>query len=97
MPRRLREKSQHQERRSRDYRRYGRPVQLEQLVRPSPVKEGEEYETTIEDVGSKGDGLCNIVGFKIYVRGATTGERVKIRITGVMGGFATADVVERLK
>jgi len=94
MPRRLPDRSRYQERKSRDYRRYGRPIQLEQMVRPAPVKEGEEHEVIIEDVGAKGDGLCNIKGFKVYVRGAKTGERVKIRITGVMGNFATATVVQ---
>lgn len=95
MPRRLPEKSRYKEKRSKGYGRYGRPVQLEQMVRPSPVKEGEEYEAVIEDVGSKGDGICNIKGFRTYVRGAKTGDKVKIRITEVMGGFATAIVVEQ--
>jgi len=65
------------------------------MVRPSPVKEGEEYEALIEDIGSEGDGICNIKGFRTYVRGAKAGERVRIRITGVMGGFATASIVEQ--
>jgi predicted RNA-binding protein with TRAM domain len=95
MPRRLPDKSRYEEKRARGYGSYGRPVQLEQMVRPSPVKEGEEYEAVIEDVGSRGDGICNIKGFRTYVRGAKTGERVKIRITGVMGGFATAVVAEK--
>ncbi len=95
MPRRLPERSRQQERRSRDYRRYGRPIQLEQLVRPAPIRQGEDYEVLIEDVGSKGDGVCNIKGFKVYVRGAKAGERVKVRITGIMGGFATASVIEQ--
>jgi len=93
MPRRLPQRSKQEDTRSRGYGRYGRPVQLERMVRPSPVKEGEEYEALIEDIGREGDGICNIKGFRTYVRGAKTGERVKIRITGVMGGFATATVV----
>ena len=93
MPRRLSDKSRHQEIRSRNYRGYGRPVQLEQMVRPSPVKEGEEYDMIIEDVGNKGDGICSIKGFRIYVPGAKTGDRVKIRIASIMGNFATASLV----
>lgn len=96
MPRRLPERSRHQERQSRDYRRFGRPIQLEQLVRPAPVKEGEEYDVTIEDIGRRGDGICNIKGFRVYVRGAETGKKVKVRIAEIMGGFATATVVKQI-
>lgn len=67
------------------------------MVRPAPVKEGEEYDVTIEDIGSKGDGVCNIRGFRVYVRGAETGNKVRVRITGIMGGFATATLVDQVE
>jgi predicted RNA-binding protein with TRAM domain len=60
---------------------------------PSPVKEGEEYEVTIEAVGRKGDGIAKIENFVIFVPGTHEGDKVKVRITGLGRNFATASVV----
>jgi len=60
---------------------------------PVPVKEGEEYEVTVESVGQRGDGIAKIENFIIFVPGTKTGDHVKIKITGIGGSFATASVV----
>ena len=60
---------------------------------PCPVKEGEEHEVSVEAVGRKGDGIARIENFVIFVPGAKAGDKVKVRITGVKGTFATAEMV----
>lgn len=60
---------------------------------PVPVREGEEYEVTVEAIGRRGDGIAKIENFIIFVPGTKTGDHVKVKITGVGGSFATASVV----
>ena len=64
------------------------------LGQPIPVKEGEEYEVTIETVGRKGDGIAKIQDFVVFVPNAKAGDKVKIKITGIGGSFATGTVVQ---
>jgi len=61
---------------------------------PIPVKEGEEYDVTIETVGRKGDGIAKIQNFIIFVPETRAGDKVKVRITGIGASFATATVVK---
>ncbi|MEM3589879.1 MAG: TRAM domain-containing protein [Candidatus Bathyarchaeia archaeon] len=63
------------------------------LAGPSPVKEGEEYDVTIEAVGKRGDGIAKVENFVIFVPGTREGDRVRVRITGLGRNFATATVV----
>jgi predicted RNA-binding protein with TRAM domain len=58
-----------------------------------PIKEGEEYDVQITEVGSKGDGIAKIKNFVIFVPGTSKGENVKIRITQVKARSAVAEVV----
>jgi len=60
---------------------------------PCPVKEGEEYNVSIDAVGRKGDGIARIENFVIFVPGTKAGDQVKVRITGIKGTFATAEIV----
>lgn len=60
---------------------------------PVPIKEGEEYDVTIEAVGRKGDGIAKIENFIIFVPGTKAGDQVKVKITEIKGSFATANVV----
>lgn len=60
----------------------------------SPIKEGEEYDVKIEDVGRDGDGIARIEGFVVFVSGAKVGDEVKIRITTSKRNFAFAEIVE---
>ena len=60
----------------------------------SPIKEGDEYDVKIEDVGREGDGITRIEGFVVFVSGAKVGDEVKIRITSTRRNFGFAEVVE---
>ena len=55
-----------------------------------PVKEGEEYDITIEAVGAKGDGIGKVNNFVVFVPGTQVGERLRIRVEKVLGKFAIA-------
>jgi predicted RNA-binding protein with TRAM domain len=59
--------------------------------REPPVHGGEEYDVEITDVAAKGDGICKIEGFIIFVAGAQKGERCRIKIREVRRRFAIAD------
>jgi predicted RNA-binding protein with TRAM domain len=55
-----------------------------------PVREGEEFDVTIEAVGEKGDGIARRKGFVLFVPNTKTGEEARIRVTKVLAkvGFA---------
>src|SRR3989338_1301690 len=61
--------------------------------RPKPIKEGEEYNVKITDVGAKGDGITKIENFIIFVHGAKKGEECRIRIKEVANKFAIGEKV----
>jgi len=61
---------------------------------PKPVKVGDEVELTVEAVGSKGDGICKIEGFVIFVPNCSVGEKIKVRITDVRGKSGVGEKVE---
>ncbi len=61
--------------------------------RPSPVRVGEEYDVKIESMSKRGDsGVARVQGLVIFVVGTKVGDSVKIRITKVGRGYATAEV-----
>ncbi len=60
----------------------------------APLKEGEEYDVKIEDMGRDGDGIAKIEGFIVFVSGAKLGDEVKIRINSVRRNFAFAEIAE---
>lgn len=61
--------------------------------RPAPVRVGEEFDVKIESMSKRGDaGVAKVEGLVIFVAGTTVGDSVKIRITKVGRGYATADV-----
>jgi 23S rRNA (uridine2552-2'-O)-methyltransferase len=57
----------------------------------SPVKRGEVYEVRVTARSRRGEGIAYIRGAKVYVRGASPGERVRVRITSLKRGFAEAE------
>ena len=61
-----------------------------------PVKVGEEYEVTITEIGSKGDGIARIKNFVIFVPQTQKNDRVKIKIISVKRTFGIGEVIERL-
>lgn len=60
---------------------------------PKPVAVGDVLEVTIEATGSRGDGIAKKDGFVIFVKGASQGQTVKIKITSLSRSSANAEVV----
>ena len=59
----------------------------------SPVKENQEIEVVIDDIGSKGDGIAKLQGFLIFVPRCKIGERIRVKILSVGEKFAAAERV----
>jgi predicted RNA-binding protein with TRAM domain len=61
--------------------------------RPVPVKVGEEFDVKIESMSKRGDaGVAKVEGLVIFVAGTKVGDSVRIRITKVGRGYATAEI-----
>jgi predicted RNA-binding protein with TRAM domain len=60
---------------------------------PKPVKAGEEYDVEITEISRRGDGIAKIQGFIIFVTGAKTGQKLKVKITNVSNRYASAEIV----
>ncbi len=58
-----------------------------------PVKEGDEFDVTIEATGEKGDGIARRQGFVIFVPGVKEGDNVKIKVTRVLRKVGFAELV----
>jgi predicted RNA-binding protein with TRAM domain len=94
MPRRLPEKTKNAPIKPRRYGnksrfRPSRPFPLQSM----PVKENQEVEVVIDDIGSRGDGIAKIEGYLIFVPRCKIGERVKVKIRSVGEKFAVAERV----
>ena len=64
--------------------------------KPSPVKVGEEFDVKIESMSKRGDaGVAKVEGLVIFVAGTKVGDNVRIRITKVGRGYATADIASQ--
>ncbi|MEM2118600.1 MAG: TRAM domain-containing protein [Candidatus Bathyarchaeia archaeon] len=57
------------------------------------MKENQELEVLIDDIGSRGDGIAKISGYLIFVPNSKVGDRVKVRIISVGGKFAVAEKI----
>jgi predicted RNA-binding protein with TRAM domain len=57
------------------------------------VKENQELEVVIDDIGSRGDGISKIQGFLIFVPRSKIGERVRVKILSVCEKFAVAEKI----
>lgn len=62
-------------------------------MKSPPVKEGEEYNVTVESLGTKGDGIAKIERYTIFVPGTRIGDSVRVRITKVMPQFAFSEII----
>lgn len=62
---------------------------------PIPVKEGDEYDVTIEGIGEKGDGIAKVQGYVIIVPGVQKGDNVKIKIKAVRGKVSFGEVISK--
>jgi len=93
MPRRLPEKTKHAPRKPRRYGSQSRFRSSRPFFKAAPVKENQELEVVIDDIGSRGDGIARIEGFLIFVPNSKVGERVKVRILAVREKFAVAEKI----
>jgi predicted RNA-binding protein with TRAM domain len=58
------------------------------------VRVGEEYDVKIESLSKRGDsGVARVQGLVIFVVGTKVGDSVRIKVTKVGRGYATAEVV----
>lgn len=62
-----------------------------------PVKEGEEYQVTIESVGAKGDGVAKIGGMVVFIQGALQDHVYDVKITRVKEKFSFAEIVQEVR
>ncbi|SNZ15617.1 23S rRNA Um-2552 2'-O-methyltransferase [Natronoarchaeum philippinense] len=60
----------------------------------APVSAGDELEVEIEDVGSEGDGIASVEGFRLFVPGAETGETVRVRVDEIKERFGFAERID---
>jgi predicted RNA-binding protein with TRAM domain len=93
MPRRLPEKTRNLPRKPRKYGSQMRFRSSRPIFTMKPVKENQELEVFIDDIGSRGDGIAKIQGFMIFVHKAKVGERVKVKILSVADKFAVAEKI----
>lgn len=91
MPRRLPEKTKNAPRRPRRYGSQSRFRPGRPFLQIRPVKENQEIEVMIDDIGSRGDGIAKIRGYLIFVPRSKMGERVKVRVQSVNEKFAVAE------
>ncbi len=61
----------------------------------APVSEGEEHEVEIVDVGTEGDGIASIDGYRLFVPNTTVGETVTVRIEDLKPNFGFAQRLDR--
>jgi len=93
MPRRLPEKTRNAPRKPRRYGSQSRFRPSRPFFPSTPVKENEEIEVVIADIGSRGDGIARIQSYMIFVPKSKIGERVKVRILLVREKFAIAEKI----
>jgi predicted RNA-binding protein with TRAM domain len=91
MPRRLPERTRELQRKPRKYGSQMRFRSIRPIFAMKPVKENQELEVVIDDIGSRGDGIAKIQGFMIFVHGTKVGERVRVKILSVADKFAVAE------
>ena len=91
MPRRLPEKTKTAPRKPRRFGSSGRFRSSRPFFQAAPVKENQELEVVIDDIGSRGDGIARIQSYMIFVPKSKIGERVKVRIVSVREKFAVAE------
>jgi len=61
----------------------------------APVRPGDELEVEIVDVGSEGDGIASVEGYRLFVPGTEVGETVAVRVEDMKPNFGFAQRLER--
>ncbi|WP_254536646.1 23S rRNA (uridine(2552)-2'-O)-methyltransferase [Halomarina litorea] len=59
----------------------------------APVREGDELEVEITDVGSEGDGIAKVEGYTLFVPDTEAGDVVTVRVGDVKPNFGFAEKV----
>lgn len=62
---------------------------------PKPVSVGDQLDVDISGQGGQGDGIAKIDEFVVFVKGASKGERCRIKITEVKRTFAVGEKIGR--
>jgi 23S rRNA (uridine2552-2'-O)-methyltransferase len=62
-----------------------------------PVRVGEVYDVQIESLGRSGDGVAMVEGFAVIVKGASLGERLRVRIESVKPRVTFGKIVEKVE
>jgi len=93
MPRKLPEKVRKGSRKLRKRGSKKRYRSSQPFLQRAPVRRTQELEVIIDDIGSEGDGIAIMHGYRIFVRGGKVGERVKVRIVSVGSKFAVAEKI----
>jgi predicted RNA-binding protein with TRAM domain len=91
MPRRLPEKTRNAPRKPRKYGSQSRFRPSRPFLLATPVKENQEVDVVIADIGSRGDGIARIQSYMIFVPRSKIGEHVKVRILSTREKFAVAE------
>lgn len=60
----------------------------------APVQKGDELEVEITDVGSEGDGIASVDGFRLFVPSTEVGEVVEVQIEDVKPNFGFAQRID---
>jgi predicted RNA-binding protein with TRAM domain len=58
---------------------------------PKPVAVGDVIDVSIEAEGGQGDGIAKVENFVVFVKGAKTGEKCKVKITDVKRTYAVGE------
>jgi predicted RNA-binding protein with TRAM domain len=91
MPRRLPEKTRNAPVKPRRFGSQSRFRPSRPFLPMAPVKQNQELEVVIGDIGSRGDGIARIQSYMIFVPRSKIGERVNVRILAVHEKFAVAE------
>lgn len=97
MPRRLPERTKNAPRKPRRFGSRSRFRPSRPFIQSSLVKENQELEVAIDDIGSQGDGIAKLQGFLVFVPRSKIGERVSVRIVSVGGKFAVSERVVHME
>lgn len=62
-----------------------------------PIKKGNIYHLSIEDLSHDGLGLARIDGFLVFIKDALPGESIMARITDVKKNYGYAQAIEQIK
>ncbi|MXV62935.1 TRAM domain-containing protein [Natronorubrum sp. JWXQ-INN-674] len=60
----------------------------------APVESGDELEVEIVDVGSEGDGIASVEGYRLFVPSTETGDVVTVRVEDVKPNFGFAQPID---